>query len=154
MHQCTHAHTHTPVSGVGWRICSAYQSSTHFCHLFIQRRKSPPNHHNEFFLFPSCTHTHTHSHKFHIFFTILLSVTCTANSKYKGHNLGGVYACVHVCITLKNEPISVKWLVIRMHWLIIASHYHLKVNGSWNQFCMCMCPRISICVCIDGIAPL
>lgn len=102
----------------------------------------------------SLLHTHTHSHKFHIFFTILLSVTCTANSKYKGHNLGGVYACVRVCITLKNEPISVKWLVIRMHWLIIASHYHLKVNGSWNQFCMCMCPRISICVCIDGIAPL
>lgn len=152
MHTCTNTPTHTPVSGVCWCICSAYQSSTHFCHLFIQLRKSPPNHHIELFLAPSCTHTHTQN--FHIFFTIHLSVTCTANSKYKGHNLWGVYACVRVYITLKNEPISVKWLVIRMHWLIIASHYHLKVNGSWNQFCMRMCPCISICVCIDGIAPL
>lgn len=47
--------------------------------------------------------------------------------------------CVFMCVlsvwvggahmALTNEPGSVKWLVIRTHWRLIASHYHLKVSG-------------------------
>lgn len=65
-----------------------------------------------------------------------------------------VYSCAFVCAgscahtALTNEPSSVKWLVIRTHWLLIASHYHLKVSGGWNQRLWWQCRSACVCVCV------
>lgn len=63
------------------------------------------------------------------------------NTQFPPHLARSTRRTAHVCLSvglhvhraLTNEPSSVKWLVIRTHWLLIASRYHLKVSGGWNQ---------------------
>lgn len=59
--------------------------------------------------------------------------------------------CVSHCaqVTQKNVPSSVKWLVIRLHWLLITSHYHLKVSGSWNQRLWWLW-QVALSVCVNN----